>query len=106
MKQCVIAVSFTLISFCSALLRDEPKSQKDDCKLNNLNLRDNGGEEVQLEEVDDTTFEATMCEGSTAFRVAMKLHDPLFGSGIACKLSGVPKGPTKIDHGKTEELKF
>merc|ERR1719377_181531 len=36
----------------------------------------------------------------------MKLHDPLFGSGTACKLTGVPKGPTKVEHGKTVELKF
>merc|ERR1740130_803684 len=54
----------------------------------------------------DNTFEATMCEAATGFRVQMKLHDVLFGSGLACKLDGVPKGPTKIEHGKTVELKF
>merc|ERR1719159_2255786 len=47
-----------------------------------------------------------MCEGSTSFRVDMKLHDPLFGSGISCKLTGVPKDLTKLEHGKTVELKF
>mmetsp|Transcript_105336 Transcript_105336/g.307932 ORF Transcript_105336/g.307932 Transcript_105336/m.307932 type:complete len:189 (+) Transcript_105336:68-634(+) len=75
-----------------------------DCDITRITLRSNLGNLVQLERTGDFAFQGTMCADVTSFRIEVKQKEPVFESGLACSLSGVPAGLVEVAAGAIDVL--